>query len=636
MNKKKSEKLLRSLDNIDEKYIMEAREKMKKPKSLTKIIAAAACFALILAVLPTMLAASVGVYLFKPYGDDLPNLTAYEGSEYFPLIRSLEMSFNYKPNPYKNNFEYFTAQLENLGGLKASGGNNMMGFAPSDDKDPPTAPGYTGPAIDESNGDGNGGNVDLTDNQVSGIEESDIVKRTDKYIFRLAGSDLSVYSINKEASERVGTFTYDYTAKRRSSEMYLSDDGNTVTIISTISGRATAVEILSLDVSDVKNIKQKARVTLDGNYKSSRVTDGKILLVTEFYFNYSSIDYTKPETFVPRIDYGNGAECIEFEDIIFPESIGNTRYNVVALMDEETHEVLGASALLNYTDDIYVSHENIYLMRTYRRSITEGDNQSPSTRMTDIAILSYSGDTLESKGNITVNGTIKDKWSMDEKDGYLRVVASTDAARDTRENASLYIYDLKDNSLLTSVERFAPDGETAESVRFDGDKLYVCTAVVITFTDPVYFFDLSDYSNITYTDTGDIKGFSTSLINLGEGFLLGIGQEGWSDVKVEVYEECADGVVSVDRYIINATYSTDYKSYYVNREENLFGFGVNYFHDENGETYKGMYILLGFDGYELTELARVECSDNCDRMRGIYIDGYLYLTSDSAFKVVKI
>ena len=114
-------------------------------------------------------------------------------------------------------------------------------------------------------------------------------------------------------------------------------------------------------------------------------------------------------------------------------------------------------------------------------------------------------------------------------------------------------------------------GEEATAVRFDGVYAYVCTAEVITLTDPVYFFDLSDLSNITYTDTGTIDGFSTSLIQLEDGYLLGIGYNEERNLKIEIYEETESGVQSVCTYEKACGFSEVYKSYFIDREKNLIG-----------------------------------------------------------------
>ena len=136
------------------------------------------------------------------------------------------------------------------------------------------------------------------------------------------------------------------------------------------------------------------------------------------------------------------------------------------------------------------------------------------------------------------------------------------------------------------------------------------------FSDPVYFFDLSDLNNITYKETGNIDGFSTSLINMGNGYLLGIGQEDWNTFKVEIYKETETGVEGFCKYIqMRVDYSTDYKSYYIDRENQLIGLGLTCNTGSGGEKY----VLLHFDGYNLVELVKTELpGDNAFISTAIY------------------
>jgi len=91
---------------------------------------------------------------------------------------------------------------------------------------------------------------------------------------------------------------------------------------------------------------------------------------------------------------------------------------------------------------------------------------------------------------------------MDQYVGILRVVTSTAVTgfretfygefvsvtnNVTERNVNLYCVDLTDWTVKASVIGFAPAGEEATSVLFDGVNAYVCTAEVITLTDPVYF-----------------------------------------------------------------------------------------------------------------------------------------------------
>ena len=208
-----------------------------------------------------------------------------------------------------------------------------------------------------------------------------------------------------------------------------------------------------------------------------------------------------------------------------------------------------------------------------------------------------------------------------------------------RRSATLTAFNLVSLEKVAEIRDFAPENEEAMSVRFDGDAAYVCTAEVITMSDPVYFFDLSDYSNVTYTDTGVIAGFSTSLIQLGDGYLLGIGVDGKNNVKIEVYEERDGQVISVDTYVIFGEYSTEYKSYFIDREKNLFGIPVLLYEKSPGYySPRTAYLLFCFNGNELVLLEDVEMYNgrtvDIGSVRAFMADNYLYITDDVGIKVV--
>ena len=321
-------------------------------------------------------------------------------------------------------------------------------------------------------------------------------------------------------------------------------------------------------------------------------------------------------------------------------------------LDENTLDLKGTAAYLSYSEDVYVSENHVFLTHVFADKAENEDGSITRNSMTEISCLTYGGDQFEMKGSITVRGYVKDQWSMDEYEGILRVFTTTNATvvhnweygygtvssdmlqtATGQSNASLYCIDLSSFEIVASVIDFAPPREEIQSVRFDKEIAYVCTS--IEMSDPVFFFDLSDLDHITYKDTGTIDGFSTSLINLGNGYLLGIGRgDRWSSFKVEVYEETANGVRSVCAYELeNAEYSTEYKSYYVDRSNQLIGIGVVDYRYSNTSS---RYIVLHFDGYELTELANVSLNGSPAKMRGVYIDGYMYMFGADDFKVEKL
>ena len=627
MNKK--ERLLLALGDINDKYVKEAEPNPMSGRK--RILSIAASLAILVAL---------SLYLFLPYGTPKANLSEYESSSYFPVIEKLEAYRQLLNAPkFSNNFEKL---LSVIGGAFTHKGGAMR---PGNNMDAAPEMGPDG----SDNMLGNGNYIENTDNQVAGVIEGDLMKMTDKYIFRLGHNVLRVYSIEKEDSALVCEYTIDGFdgAKQYGSfmEMYLSPDGNTITLLLKYRDK---VGVISLDVSDVNSIIEKGRVAIGGVHATSRMVDGRLLLVTNFSFDRNKVDYATPETFVPTINSGNEKRCISLQNLLFPAKVDSTNYSVVVLLDNENLEILGEKALLNFTSDIYISENNIYISHEY----TDNDRNLYYKDMSDIAIISYGDNGLVMNNVITVPGHTKDQYSFDELDGHLRVVTSTNGRitiesgnnigfKQTR-SASLYVINLESGETVASVENFAPEGEEATAVRFDGDKLYVCTAVIVSFTDPVFFFDLSDYDNITYTDTGIIKGYSDSLINYGDGILLGIGREDWSTAKVEIYTELEDGgVLSVDEFKFDGICSTDYKAYLVNRENNLFGFAVAYYSEVRKNDHiiidpQNCYVLLTIEGESLNlRLIPLYFSDP-NYVRAAYYDGYLYLTTDEDLFVEKI
>ena len=630
MKKEKSEKLLLSMNLIDEHYIEEANvKKTKQPFNWRTFAAIAACVAIMLV--------GVGAFwLMSPDSDPIPpQLKPYQDSEYFPLIQKLDA--------------YYQA-------LGYSNGNGVVTFPATN------APTLGIPELDGSTGtpdygapgasEGGQSYQETTDNQVEGVIEADLIKRSDKYIYYYGQNVLNVYSIEGENSKKVGSYTFERSDTGQQDEIYLSEDCKTVTRISLEYGESRCTKIISLDVSDPARIVEKSRVTLNYILDTSRKVDDTILLIGSYWIS-REIDYKDPSTFVPQITTPDGQKCVPMDNIILPDELKSTVYTVVCKLDENTLELMGSAAFLSYSNGVYVSKDNIFATSYYTEEETK-DNVTSATTMSEIAAISYSGDSLTPIGSVSIAGMVKDQYSMDEYNGILRVATTTRVSTSekytldgqemvgftpAKTSASLYCVDLSTWNVVAKVENFAPEGEVVRSARFEGDTAYVCTS--IGFTDPVFFFDLSDLSNITYTDTGTIEGFSTSLISFGDGYLIGIGRGDMNSVKLEVYQETEDGVKSVCVHQIQgAYYSSDYKSYLIDREHQLIGLGIT-----NRTTSAGrgnsQYLLFSYQEGQLILVGTVEYDDiyRPQYIRSVYIDGYLYVFAqyrEARFDVVPV
>lgn len=608
---------------------------------------------LVRAVSLTLAVAVLALVLFVPYSTTPPSVRRYADSEYYGLICQLN-ELTYDRPAYKNNFQALAAVLSGLGTKTgaAPGSVDMMngaviaGDATADLAYPEAAPdkgGSTGQQYEE-----------VTDNQVQGVIEADLMKRSDKYVYYLRSNVLSVYAIAQSDSVRVGEYTValDDDSSGKISycsgvEMFLSADCTTVTVLlrGTHSQLGAATVLVNLDVSDPAAVTERSRVYFTGSYLSARMVDGDILLTYNHNISTGKMDFGEPETFVPRYGQPGDMTCIPAENIVCPEESQSTRYTVVCKVDGGSLEVKGTAALLGYSQQLYVSGDAVYATCGYTQKNQETfNNQYRQSAMTQITGISYAGEGLEILGTVDVEGTVKNQYSMDQYEGILRVVTSTSVSyfKETvygeyatttvsaaARNVNLYCVDLTDWQIAASVIGFAPDGETAESVRFDGANAYVCTAEVITLTDPVYFFDLSDLEHITWTDTGTINGYSTSLIQLGDGYLMGIGYGSnilmSGHLKIEIYEEVEGAVVSVCTYEAAASFSEEYKSYLVDRENKLIGL-----HILNRESGTWEYVLLHFDGYQLHEVTNISTIQaDVGNTRAFLADGWLYVLCDT-------
>ena len=645
------------MELADEKFVAEADPEKQRngikvenkvidpKKKIRKLSIIAACVAVAVV--------AINLALFIPYGTTPPSVAKYAGSEYYDIIEKLNV-ITFRQPEYKNNFEYLASGVRSS--LKGAAAEDAIA----------EAPGASAPSSSNENGiylNTNGTYQEVTDNQVSGVTEADRIKRSDKYIYYLCDYNLYVYSIEGADSKLVGAYSLGNIDRGYSNEwdFYLSKDCSTVTLIAPSYNtelNTSCVNLFSLDVRDPSNITEKARFSVTGGLISTRVVDGKILLMSNFKVLLSggSPDFDNEFSFLPAINKGKDFEVLPVEDIITPETLTSARYTVICKLDELSLEFEDATALLSYSEEVYVSNDKIFATHGYRETV-DAEGGEINRSMTDISAISYAETEMKYIGTATVEGYVKDQYSLDEYEGMLRVVTTTDSylqritdynfggnADDSiavsvtnfGTNASLYVIDLDDYKVIASVESFAPRGETVKSVRFDGTDAYVCTA--IERKDPVFFFDLSDVNNITYKETGTIEGFSTSLVNLGDGYLLGIGTgSSWASLKIEIYEESKDSVESVAVFEIeNTYYSEDYKAYYIDRENKMVGLGIETYANSKYDYDYSRYILLQFDGYKIREIMNESLGGGNDDKRGVLIDEYFYMFGGGDFKVVEL
>lgn len=123
-----------------------------------------------------------------------------------------------------------------------------------------------------------------------------------------------------------------------------------------------------------------------------------------------------------------------------------------------------------------------------------------------------------------VEGRLLNQFAMSEHDGDLRVATTTDDwGFGEQQDSTVYVLrpngdELQQISAIGGLGK----GEQIYAVRFIGDVGYVVTFRQI---DPLYVLDLSDPANPVLEGELKIPGYSAYLHPVGDGLLLGVGQD---------------------------------------------------------------------------------------------------------------
>ena len=177
---------------------------------------------------------------------------------------------------------------------------------------------------------------------------------------------------------------------------------------------------------------------------------------------------------------------------------------------------------------VYSTEDSMYLVMqestSTQDSATGAFIYSTGSRIHKIG-LTENGLVAEGEG--FVKGYVHDQFSLDEHNGFLRIVTTDSWFASTNE---LYVLEDQGDTLnvVGSIEGIAPT-ERIYSSRFDGDRGWVVTFRQV---DPIFSFDLSDPRNPHITGELKIPGFSDYMQLIDENHLLAIGRNATAEGRV--------------------------------------------------------------------------------------------------------
>ncbi|MBQ1376066.1 MAG: beta-propeller domain-containing protein, partial [Clostridia bacterium] len=315
--------------------------------------------------------------------------------------------------------------------------------------------------------------------------------------------------------------------------------------------------------------------------------------------------------------------------------ISESSYLNFAVIDITDDSPANIESVFGSGSTVYMNKDSIYL------ASFEYDWEADSAD-TSITYFDLEGKSVIPQGCVKLSGSVIDQFSMDEYNGYFRVV-TTDYSGEN--GSSLYIIDPSSMSIAGSVTGIAK-GERVYSARFDGNTAYVVTYKQV---DPLFVIDVSNPRNPTITGQVKVPGYSSYLHPVGDDLLLGIGRDtkdsyiindkgqqeevGTIDdgLKLSLFKITngepveVDTVKVADSRNIYSDVTYDHKALMVDREKNNFAFSVD---DYSSDRYTNIAFVYNISGEKLTEQARLrDASDNyvyIGQERLCYIGDVLY------------
>lgn len=365
-----------------------------------------------------------------------------------------------------------------------------------------------------------------TNVQVENVDEADIIKNDGEYIYTASSNSENKISIYKPDGKKVKLMSQiEYNnVDDDENEAFISDIYiyNNSLIAQSYSYDENSWEYTNIDIYSLADIKKPKKIysfSQQGSYVSSRITNGKLLVISN---RYISSDLCKSdEDYLPKTKINSTEKSLSPKDICIVNDSNSESFLIVSEIDLLSKENTAVSkAIAGAGTNIYCNENNLYIANSI------WDDQNQSRRLKDISLtLKFNTEIykiditsgLKFTAKATVSGAVNNQFSMDEYAGNFRI-ATTASDKKSNDINKLYVFD-SDLKKLGEVEGFAK-GESIQAVRFSGN-----TAYVITYenTDPLFVIDLSNSQKPEIKGSVKISGFSTNLIPISSNQLLGIG-----------------------------------------------------------------------------------------------------------------
>ena len=455
----------------------------------------------------------------------------------------------------------------------------------------------------------------------AGVDEGDVVKTDGSYLYILKSSaSVRIVDIRGTKMKEIAKIQPE-KLNESIEDLYL--DGDRLMLVTT--GYESSMEeaesdmytvnryqytaLTVYDITEREHPEMAGRITQEGDYRQSRKKGDYVYLLTQY--SPSLGDSFEDSSVMPLVN----EQKLAISDVYLPDQTSQPDYLVASGINiQDPENVISSKAIVSGAADFYMSSDNLFICN---------NNWNDGKSSTEILRFACEDGEITAGAMCELPGFLNDTFSLDEYQGYLRVLLTEDS---NGESNSLYILDA--DMQVTGAIRDLAAGETIRSARFMGTMAYFVT---FRQTDPLFCADLSDPDNPQILSELKLTGFSSYLHPYGEHLLLGVGYEAEEEtgsqtgVKLSMFDiSDPSQVEELDKYVIKgASYlpsDYNYKAILADGEKNLIGFVCD-----------GEYLVFSYDeekGFQnlLTyTMSDWEYWDGDASCRGVYAGDEFYI-----------
>ncbi|MEM3700251.1 MAG: beta-propeller domain-containing protein [Candidatus Bathyarchaeia archaeon] len=477
-----------------------------------------------------------------------------------------------------------------------------------------------------------------TNVQVAGVDEADIVKTEEGYIYVVSSNDVFILkAYPPEEAELVSKITYNdtYLVGIFVSHNKLAVLGCKYFIPLKFPYEYFAYYCLNIktfidlyDISNKTNPVFLKNFTISGSYFNSRMIGDYVYFVVSepaYLLNYTVI--------LPKIYTKEGIKEIDATQIYYYNASDEYYLytTVVAFnMQNVTEETTYKTIMLGGASCMYVSLNNVY--------ITFQENYQNTT----IYRIRIENNTITPEAVGRVLGHPLNQFSMDEYYDYFRIATSEWVNGNIQNN--LFILDMN-LSIVGKLENITlAFNERMDSARFIGNRCYLSTSVVQR--DPFFVIDVENASEPKVLGYLKIPGFTSYLHPYDENHIIGLGMDG-SNVKISIYDvNNVTAPKNITEYKIDGYWSytlalTEHKAFLFDEVKELLVIPVTVYYQDPHLEYNflpwyGVYVfkINLEEGIALRGNVTQQENDTIYYItRALYIENLLYTVSEAKVQI---